>query len=101
MRTTEEADVTRLKCDPIMRTEEGWKYDLVNEGHICFSLDGERYFVYSNGRHKYVLNTLRRNQQNAGGDIAFNSEDELLDARLFGGRSIRERLGEILVFDQA
>ena len=101
MKLPEEGDETRLKCDPVMRTEEGWKYDLANEGHICFSLDGERYFVYSIGLHTYVLNTLRRNRQNAEGNVVFHSEEELLDAKLFGGRSIRERLGEILVYDQA
>ena len=45
MNMMDNEEPTRLKCDPVMRTESGWKYDLVNEGHVCFSLDGERYFI--------------------------------------------------------
>ncbi len=57
MNVEEPDNATRLKCDPVMRTEAGWKYDLVNEGHVCFSLDDERYFIYASGRHRYVFNT--------------------------------------------
>lgn len=101
MTELEQDDLPRLKCDPFMRTVEGWKHDLVKEGHVCFSLDGERYFIYTNAPHTYVLNTLLANQRNLGGDKVFHSEDELLDAKIFRGRSIRERLDEILVCDQA
>jgi hypothetical protein len=101
MNVEEPDNATRLKCDPVMRTEAGWKYDLVNEGHVCFSLDDERYFIYACGPHRYVFNTWRNNRLNAGGDVVFESEDAVLDAKLFNGRSIRERLDEILVFDQA
>ena len=101
MNMMDNEEPTRPKCDPVMRTESGWKYDLVNEGHVCFSLDGERYFIYACAPHKYVLNTWRNNRLNAGGDIVLDSEDAVLDAKLFNGKSIRERLGEILVYDQA
>ncbi|MBR4612833.1 MAG: hypothetical protein IKO40_08965 [Kiritimatiellae bacterium] len=100
MTDNEQDDLPRLKCDPVMRTVEGWKYDLINEGHVCFSLDGERYFIYTNAPHTYVLNTLLGNRFNLGGDMVFHSEDELLDAKIFQGRSIRERLDEVLVCDQ-
>ena len=91
-----------LKCDPVLRTERGWLDDLANDEHICFSLDGERYFLFPLGYHKYGFCTWKEASEGGGYPThVFHSEDEVLDAKLFNGRSIRERLGEILVYDQA
>ena len=93
---------TPLKCDPVLQTERGWLYDLSNDEHICFSLDGERYFLFPLGDRKYGFNTWRALSENGGyPSHTFDTFDEVLDAKLFNGRSIRERLDEILVYDQA
>lgn len=83
---------------PDCQTEENWRVLLEKYGHIWFVLDGQRYFVFSKGHHKYGL-CLGEDAKT--GNIArwvFNSEDEFLNARVFAGRSILERLDEVLVY---
>ena len=93
---------TPLRCDPVLRTIDGWMHDLTHDGHICFSLDGNRYFIFPNGPHEYGFCTWKEAFEGEGYPThVFHSEDEVLGAKLFDGRSIRERLDEILVYDQA
>lgn len=93
---------TPLKCDPVLRTERGWRDDLSSGEHICFSLDGERYFLFPLDDRKYGFNTWQGLLETGGyPSHVFNTSDDVLNAKLFKGKSILERLGEILVFDQA
>lgn len=93
---------TPLKCDPVLRTECGWRDDLSSGEHVCFSLDDERYFLFPLGDQKYGFNTWHGLLETNGyPSHVFNTIDDVLNAKLFKGRSILERLDEILVFDQA
>ena len=86
--------------DPVLQTYEGFKEDLVQQGHVRFVIDGARYFIFPEGPHKYGL--CFWSDMSTGGfpRWEFESEDEVLNAKLFNGRSIAERLTEILVFDE-
>ena len=89
-----------LFVDPVLQTYEGFKEDLVQQGHVRFVLDGTKYFIFPEGPHKYGV--CYWSDMSTGGfpRWEFESEDELLNARLFNDRSIAERLDEILAFDE-
>lgn len=86
--------------DPVMRTESGWKEDLAAQGHVPFVLDNTEYFVFPLGEHKYGLNTWREMKNGGFPKWKFDSEEDLLNAKIFNGHSIRERLKEIKVFEE-
>ena len=83
-----------------MTTESVWRQSLVEDGHIPFVLDGIEYFIMPLGPHAYGLNTWEEYKANGGWEKwSFKSEDALLNAKLFNGRSILERLDEILLHE--
>lgn len=85
--------------DPSLQTEEDWRYVLETFGHSWFSLDGEYWFVFPAGPHKYGLcHWVGPDGQNFP-EFEFDSEDAFLTAKLFGGKSILERLGDVLCYD--
>ena len=75
-------------------------YSLMEEyGHICFYLDGQYYFLFPEGPHKYGLCL---GEDEATGNFPrweFGSEDEFLHAPMFGGKCILDRLDEVLSRD--
>jgi len=86
--------------DPAMNTERVWRETLMLDGHIPFVLDGIEYFIVPIGKHAYGLNTWEEYKSNGGWEKwSFKSEDELLNAKLFNGRSILERLDDILLHE--
>lgn len=89
----------RLRRAPDLQTEADWRVLLEDYGHVWFVLDGQRYFVFPEGPHRYGLCL---GEDEATGNFprwTFESEDAFLNAKLFGGRCILERLGEVLVYD--
>lgn len=86
--------------DPMMNREDVWRQALAEEGHVAFVLDDIEYFIVPLGPHAYGLNTWAEYKANGGyAKWKFSSEDELLKARLFKGKSILERLDEILLHE--
>ena len=84
--------------NPMMNREDVWRQALVEEGHIAFVLDDIEYFIVPLGPHAYGLNTWAEYKANKGySKWEFSSEDELLKAKLFDGKSILERLGDVLL----
>lgn len=41
--------------DKSLQTGEDWKYVFETFGHVWFALDGQRYFVFPEGPHRYGL----------------------------------------------
>ncbi len=85
--------------DESLKTESDWKYVLETFGHIWFSLDGIRWFVFPEGPHKYGFCRWEGPEGRNVPEQEFNSEEEFLNAKLFGGRSILDRLDEVLCYD--
>ncbi|MBQ7251999.1 MAG: hypothetical protein IJS32_05290 [Kiritimatiellae bacterium] len=85
--------------DESLSTGEGWKYVLETFGHVWFVLDGQRYFVFPEGPHRYGLCLGEDERTGNFPRWEFDSEEAFLNAKLFGGRCILERLGEVLVYD--
>lgn len=82
-----------------LQTASDWQEALREYGHIWFSLDGVFYFVFPEGPHKYGM-CLREDE--ATGNFPrwkFDSEDAFLNAKLFDGRSILERLSEVMCYE--
>lgn len=66
--------------------------------HVWFALDGIRWFIFPEG----PMNTVCRWEGPEGLNVPereFNSEEEFLNAKLFRGRSILERLEEAMCYD--
>ncbi len=81
-----------------LHTYRQW-YSLMEEyGHIWFYVDGTYYFLPGRA-DKYGL-CLGEDERN--GNVPrweFNSEDEFLNARMFGGKNVLERSDDILSWD--
>ena len=87
--------------DPVLQTNSGFNDELVQQGHVRFVLDGTKYFIFPEGPHKYGL--CYWSDMSSGGfpRWEFESEEELMNAKLFNGHSIAQRLGEILTYDES
>lgn len=81
------------------QTETGWIDLLESYGHVWFALDGVRWFVFPEGPHKYGLCRWRGQDAPNFPEYEFESEAAFLNAKLFGGRSILERLDEVMCYD--
>lgn len=81
-----------------LQTEEDWRVLLEEFGHIWFVLDGQRYFVFPEGPHRYGLCLGEDEKTGNFPRWVFESEDAFLSAKLFGGRCILERLDEVMVY---
>ena len=82
-----------------LQTKEGWLELLEEFGHVWFALDGVRWFVFLEGPHKYGLCRWEGPDAPNIPQWEFESEDAFLNAKLFDGRSILERLGDVLCFE--
>ena len=87
--------------DPELATEDGWRQVLSEDGHVPFVLDGVEYFIFPIGEHSYGMDLWSEAGKNPNPRWQFNSEDEVLSRRLFAGKSIAERLDDILAFEGA
>lgn len=85
--------------DEVLRTVDGWVYVLKSYGHIWFSLDGVRYFVFPIGPHAYGLCLAEDEESGNHPRWRFASEQEFLNAPLFNGRSITDRLAEVMAYE--
>lgn len=82
-----------------LQSKESWLELLETFGHIWFTLDGIFYFVFPEGPHKYGM-CLREDE--ATGNFPrweFESEDEFLNAKLFNGKCILERLDDVMCYE--
>lgn len=82
-----------------LQSEQGWRWLLEDSGHIWFHIDGTYYFLFPEGSHKYGLCLY---EDKATGNFPrweFNSETEFLNAKLFDGESVLERLGEFMSYE--
>ena len=82
-----------------LQTKEGWLELLEEFGHVWFALDGMRWFVFPEGPHKYGLCRWEGPDAPNFPQWEFESEDAFLNAKLFDGRSILERLDDVLCFE--
>lgn len=82
-----------------LQTKEVWLELLEEFGHVWFALDGVRWFVFPEGPHKYGLCRWEGPDAPNFPQWEFESEDAFLNAKLFDGRSILERLGDVLCFE--
>ncbi len=82
-----------------LQTKEGWLELLEEFGHVWFALDGVRWFVFPEGPHKYGLCRWEGPDAPNFPQWEFESEDAFLNAKLFDGRSILERLDDVLCFE--
>ena len=89
----------KLRKTESTQTEDGWVDLLESYGHVWFSLDGVLYFVFPEGPHKYGFCRWEGPEGPNVPEREFNSEEEFLNAKLFGGRSILERLDDVLCYD--
>ena len=87
--------------DPELTSEDGWRQVLVEDGHVPFVLDGIEYFIYPLGEHRYGMDLWHEAGKNVQPRWTFDSEDDVLSRRLFAGKSIVERLNDILAFEGA
>ena len=92
-------DTTEFYKSTRLQTKEGWLELLEDYGHIWFAMDGVRWFIFPEGPHKYGLCAWEGPDAPNFPQWEFESEGELLNAKLFNGRSILERLGEVLCYD--
>ena len=83
------------KCNDL-KTYGQW-FSLMEEyGHIWFHIDGTYYFLFPEGLHKYGLCLGEDEKTGNLPRWEFNSEDEFINAPIFGGRTVLERADEIL-----
>ena len=87
--------------DPELATEDGWRQVLSEDGHVPFVLDGVEYFIFPIGEHSYGMDLWSEAGKKTKPRWQFSSEDEVLSRRLFAGKSIAERLDDILAFEGA
>ncbi len=87
--------------DPELTTEDGWRQVLVEDGHIPFVLDDTEYFIFPLGSHRYGMDYWCEAGKNLNPRWLFDSEDDVLSRRIFAGKSIAERLDEVLAFEGA
>ena len=71
--------------DMALTTCDGWRHVLKSYGHVWFSLDGVRYFVFPEGPHSYGLCLAEDETSGNHPRRHFSSENEFLEAPLFGG----------------
>lgn len=86
---------TPSKCQTLT-TREGWIWLMEDYGHVWFYLDGKYYFLFPEGPHKYGL---CYGEDEVTGNFPrweFNSEIEFLEAPLFSGKCMLERLDDVL-----
>ena len=89
----------RLYKPSRLQTKEGWIELLEDYGHVWFTLDGVFYFVFPEGPHKYGM-CLREDETTGNFPRwRFDSEAAFLNAKLFNGRSILERLSEVMCYE--
>lgn len=82
-----------------LNTYAEW-FSLMEEyGHICFYIDGQYYFLFPEGPHKYGLCLGEDEKSGNRPRWEFNSEDEFLNAPMFGGKSILDRLDDVWAWD--
>ena len=82
-----------------LNTYRQW-YSLMEEyGHIWFYVDDTYYFLFPEGPHKYglCLGEDERNGKLPRWEV--NSEDEFINAPMFGGKNVLERSKDILSWD--
>lgn len=85
--------------DEMLTTIAGWNYVLKSYGHAGFSLDGMRYFVFPMGPHAYGMCLAEDMETGNHPRWQFSSEQEFLSAPLFNGRSIGDRLDEVMAYE--
>ncbi len=82
-----------------LRTYREWFSFLRDCGHVWFSIDGEYYFIFPQGPHRYGL-CLGEDEKNGNQPRwEFESEEEFLNAPMFGGRTIVERSCDMMSWD--
>ena len=82
-----------------LETEHGWRCLMEDYGHIWFHIDSRYYFLFPEGTHRYGLCFY---EDEATGNFPrwqFKSETEFLNAKLFNGKSVLERLGEFMSYE--
>lgn len=82
-----------------LRSYAEWLLFLAEYGHVWFYLDGQYYFLFPEGPHKYGLCL---GEDEATGNFPrweFNSEEEFLTAAMFGGKTIVDRSGDLMSWD--
>lgn len=82
-----------------LRTYAEWFSFLEDYGHVWFNIDGEYYFLFPEGPHKYGLCLGEDEKSGNSPRWVFDSEDEFLSAPMFDGKTIIERSGDILSWD--
>lgn len=85
--------------DEALSTVEGWTYVLKSYGHVWFAIDGVRYFVFPMGPHAYGLCLAEDEATGNRPRWQFKSEYEFLNAPMYDGRSIKDRLADILSYE--
>jgi len=87
--------------DEALCTCDGFREELVYQGHVRFALDGIRYFAFPQGAHSYGV--CLWSDMTTGGHArwSFDSEDALMQAKLFGGKSLTERISEIETYSES
>lgn len=92
-------EMPELYVDESLSTERGWKSVLASYGHVGFSLAGRCYFVFPTGPHAYGMCYYEDSESGNHPRWSFSSEEELLAAQIFDGKSLKDCLAEILYFD--
>lgn len=82
-----------------LETERGWRWLMEDFGHIWFALDETYYFLFPEGKHRYGLCLYADRETGNFPRQVFHSEDEFLNAKLFNGKSVLERLGDFWSYE--
>ncbi len=80
-------------------TEKDWRWHLEDSGHIWFWLDGRYYFVFPEGEHKFGLCYYEDSETGNFPRWTFDSESALLNEKIFNGKSILERLDDVMSYE--
>ena len=99
-------DVDRLKMKlpqlfktTDLETEHGWRWLMEDFVHIWFHIDDTYYFLFPEGAHRYGLSYYSDNETGNFPRWQFKSETEFLNAKIFSGKSVLERLGEFMSYE--
>ena len=82
-----------------LETEHGWRWLMEDFGHIWFHIVDTYYFLFPEGAHRYGLCYYADNETGNFPRWQFKSETEFLNAKLFNGKSVLERLGEFMSYE--
>ena len=82
-----------------LNTYYQWFTLMEDFGHIWFHVDGTYYFLFPLGPHKYGL--CLGEDESAGNPPrwVFNSEDEFLKSPMFAGKTILDRVDDVMSWE--